>query len=125
MEELPISSRRSQLKRLSSEGSTPSLATMVLQSLSNYLLALVHIEIRPTTRPLDLMSRSLSFIHSNRPLRAQRGSATTPPNCGNELSNLLAPFHKICTPMHTSRNAESFKITFVPVGPILVASRSA
>ncbi len=60
MEELPISSRRSQLKRLSSEGSTPSLATMVLQSLSNYLLALVHIEIWPTTRPLDLMSRSLA-----------------------------------------------------------------
>ena len=67
---------------------------------------------------------SLSF-RSNRWLRSQRGSAPTPPNCGNELSNLLAPFHKICTPMHTTRNAESFKITFVPVGPSLLASRSA
>src|SRR6202051_4637511 len=70
-------------------------------------------------------SLSLSFISSHRFLYSQRGSATTPANCGNELSNLLAPFHKICTPMHTSRNAESFKITFVPVGPSLLASRSA
>src|ERR1700691_5008317 len=58
-------------------------------------------------------------------LAGQCGSPTTPPNCGNELSNLLAPFHRICTPMHTSKNAESFKITFVPVGPSLLASRSA
>src|SRR5579863_1680698 len=65
------------------------------------------------------------FIHPNRSLRSQCGSATTPPSCGNEPSSLLAPFHKIWTPMHTSRNAVSFKITFVPVGPILLASRSA
>src|ERR1700728_48090 len=70
-------------------------------------------------------SLSLSFIHSERSLPRQRGSATTPANCGNELSNLLAPFHKICTPMHTSRNAVSFRITLVPVGPSLLASRSA
>src|SRR5580704_7757783 len=61
----------------------------------------------------------------NRRLRSQCGSDTAPANCGNEPSSLLAPFHKICTPMHTSRNAVSFKITFVPVGPILLASRSA
>src|ERR1700722_3691891 len=57
--------------------------------------------------------------------RPQCGSVTTPPNCGNELSNLLAPFQKICTPMHTSRNAVSFKMTLVPVAPTLLASRSA
>src|ERR1700722_3965660 len=67
----------------------------------------------------------LSFVHSKRWFRSQCGSVTTPANCGSELSNLLAPFHKICTPIHTSRNAESFKITFVPVAPTLLASRSA
>ena len=55
---------------------------------------------------------------------SQCGSAATPLSCGNELSSLLAPFQKICTPMHTSRNAVSFRITLVPVAPILLASRS-
>src|SRR5271154_380071 len=69
---------------------------------------------------------SLSFTLAARfALDSQWGRAATPASCGNELSNLLAPFHRICTPMHTSRNAESFRITFVPVGPSLLASRSA
>ena len=83
------------------------------------------------TSTLELFTIPL-FIHSNfiyfyfsRSLRPQCGTATAPASCGNELSNLLAPFQNICTPMHTSRNAVSFKITFVPVAPILLARRSA
>ena len=46
------------------------------------------------------------------------------PSC-KLFSSVLAPFHRICTPMHTSRNDESRKITFIPVGPTAAASRSA
>ena len=37
----------------------------------------------------------------------------------------VALFHRICTPMHTSRNDESRRITLIPVGPSSIASRSA
>ena len=38
--------------------------------------------------------------------------------CRNhELTSALAPFQRICTPMHTSRNDVSCKITVIPVAP--------
>lgn len=46
-------------------------------------------------------------------------------NEARELSNWLAPFHRICTPIHTSRNADSLMITFMPVGPIVAPNRFA
>jgi len=63
-------------ERLASEGSTPSLATMVLQPLSNYLLALVHIEIWPTTRPLDLMPSGKRKNEAGDDLPDRRSSAS-------------------------------------------------
>src|ERR1700693_1118845 len=36
---------------------------------------------------------------------------------GCEAKSALAPFHRICTPMHTSRNEVSCKITVIPVRP--------
>jgi hypothetical protein len=42
-----------------------------------------------------------------------------------DASSVRTPFHKICTPMHTSRKAESLMTTFIPVGPMTIASLSA
>ena len=42
-----------------------------------------------------------------------------------EFSSWLAPFHRICTPIHTRRNAESLSTTVIPVGPIMAPSLSA
>jgi hypothetical protein len=44
---------------------------------------------------------------------------------GSEIKRALAPFHRICTPMHTSRNDVSCMITVIPVAPSILASRSA
>lgn len=44
---------------------------------------------------------------------------------GNSTHNALNPFHMICTPMHTSRNDVSCKITVIPVVPRIFLSRSA
>src|SRR5208282_2750539 len=74
--------------------------------------------------------------HRTRPAKQQSYSACDLPpqpersrdhdrNEGKEPSNWLAPFHRIWTPMHTSRKAESLIITFMPVGPMIAPSRSA
>ncbi len=70
-------------------------------------------------------ARREMFCHSERSeesafrRRAQRTCT------GTELNNALAPFHRICTPMHTSRNEDSCIITVIPVVPRIRASRSA
>jgi len=43
----------------------------------------------------------------------------------NEPSNTLAPFQRICTPMHTSKNDDNRMITLIPVAPRNRASLSA
>src|SRR5216683_6797742 len=43
----------------------------------------------------------------------------------SEPNNTLAPFHRICTPMHTSKNDDNRMITLIPVAPSNIASRSA
>ena len=43
----------------------------------------------------------------------------------SDANNTLAPFQKICTPMHTSKNDDSRMITLIPVAPSNFASRSA
>ncbi len=57
--------------------------------------------------------------------RSRKRSRDHDRNEGKEPSNWLAPFHRIWTPMHTSRKAESLIITFMPVGPMIAPSRSA
>jgi len=39
------------------------------------------------------------------------------------FTSALTPFHKICTPIHTSKNEDNRKITFIPFGPIAAANR--
>jgi hypothetical protein len=48
-------------------------------------------------------------------LRPHPRSQDRQPACSKERSNVLAPFHTICTPMQTSRKEVSFTMTFVPV----------
>lgn len=67
-----------------------------------------------------------------RPRRRRTRSVATgsgpPAQCtckGSELSRALAPFHRICTPMHTSRNDVSCRMTVIPVLPRICPSRSA
>ena len=42
-----------------------------------------------------------------------------------EANKALAPFHRICTPMQTSRNDDNRRITLIAVAPRIRASRSA
>src|SRR5260370_23191538 len=44
---------------------------------------------------------------------------------GTDASSALTPFHRICTPMQTSRNEESRRITLMAVAPRSCAIRSA
>ena len=44
---------------------------------------------------------------------------------GSDVNSALAPFHTICTPMHTSKNDVSCRITVMPVVPSTRPSRSA
>jgi len=65
-------------------------------------------------------------IHElEKPPRFTQWEIAGPAILSSDASNWLAPFHTICTPMHTRRNDESFTITFIPVGPITTANRSA
>ena len=41
------------------------------------------------------------------------------------VNNALLPFHKICTPMHTSKKEVSCRMTVIPVVPITRPNRSA
>jgi hypothetical protein len=45
--------------------------------------------------------------------------------CARFCNSALNPFHKICTPMHTSRNDDSRITIVIPFSPRIAASRSA
>jgi len=51
-------------------------------------------------------------------------SGKEPPYAFSVFTSALTPFHKICTPIHTNKNEDNRRITFIPLGPTAAANRA-